>query len=293
MRARRALLYVPGDDLRKIQKAAALGVDGSLDCLCLDLEDGVAYTAKDAARQQIPQALHGLDFGRAERIVRVNAASSGLQEADLAAVLPCRPQGILLPKAENAEQIQQIDRIIAAAERQSGWGEGEIALLAIVESAGGVLNLAQIAAASRRLQALALGAEDLAADMGAVRTRSGNEMFYARSALVMHTAAYDLQALDMVYVDLKDTQGLFQEAQQAFQMGFSGKQIVHPDQIAPVQRAFTPGDEAVAYARRVVQAYEQYLAMGKGVFTLDGKMVELPMIQAARRILAQAEENPH
>ncbi len=292
MRPRRALLYVPGDDLRKIHKAATLGVGGSVDCICLDLEDGVAYPSKAVARQQIPQALQNLDFGRAERLVRVNGASSGLQETDLAAVLPNRPQGIVLPKVENAEHIRHVDEIIAAAEARYGWQEGEIALLAIVESARGILNLGQIAAASPRLQAIALGAEDLAADMGAIRTRSGEEMFYARSALVMHTAAYGLQALDMVYVDLKDTQGLFQEARQAFQMGFSGKQIIHPDQIALVQRAFTPGEEAIANARRLVQAYEAHQAAGKGVFTLDGRMVELPMIQAAWRILAQAEGQP-
>jgi citrate lyase beta subunit len=292
MRGRRALLYVPGDDLRKIQKAAALGVSGALDCLCLDLEDGVAYTSKEEARIQIPQALQSLDFGRAERLVRVNAVSTGLQETDLSTVLPCHPQGIILPKVENAEQIQRVDETIAAVEKQYGWSGGEIALLAIVESARGILNLAQIASACPRLQALALGAEDLAADIGAVRTRSGSEMSYARSALVMHTAAFGLQAIDMVFVDLKDSQGLFQEAQQAFQMGFSGKQIIHPDQIAPVQRAFTPGDEAIANARRLVQAYDRHQAMGKGVFTLDGRMVELPMIQSARRILAQAEENP-
>ena len=292
MRPRRALLYVPGDDLRKIQKAATLGVSGGLDCICLDLEDGVAFQAKGTARVQIPQALGSLEFGRAERLVRVNGAHSGLQKEDLVAVLPARPQGIVVPKVENAEDILRVDEAISAAEARNGWGEGEIALIAIVESARGILNLAQIAAASKRLQATALGAEDLAADMGAIRTRGGEEMFYARSALVMHCAAFGLQALDMVYVDLKDSQGLFQEARHAFEMGFSGKQIIHPDQIALVQRAFTPGEEAIARARRLVQAYEEHLAAGKGVFTLDGKMVELPMIQAARRILAQAEAYP-
>lgn len=292
MRPRRALLYVPGDDLRKIQKAATLGVSGGLDCVCLDLEDGVAYQAKEKARAQIPQALDQLDFGRAERLVRVNGAQSGVLESDLAAVLPSRPQGIVLPKVEQAEDMLRVDEAITAAEARFGWAVGEIALIAIVESARGILNLGQIAAASKRLQAIALGAEDLAADIGAIRTRGGEEMFYARSILVMHCAAHELQALDMVYVDLKDAQGLFQEARRAFEMGFSGKQIIHPDQIALVQRAFTPGEEAIARARRLVQAYEEHLAAGKGVFTLDGKMVELPMIQAARRILAQAEGHP-
>ena len=294
MRPRRALLYVPGDDLRKIHKAAALATTGDRltrsDCICLDLEDGVALARKDVARQMIPEALHTLDFGRAERLVRVNAASSGLQAADLAAVLPAHPQGIILPKAETPQEIREISQAIAAAETRYGWPAGEMALIAIVESAKAILNLAQIAAASPRLQAIALGAEDLAADLGAVRSLAGWEVFFARSALVLHAAAQDLQAIDMVYVDFKDLPGLEREAQQAADMGFSGKQAIHPAQVEAVQRAFTPSPEAREHARRLVQAYEQHLAAGKGVFALDGKMVEAPMIQAARRLLARSEE---
>ena len=159
-----------------------------------------------------------------------------------------------------------------------------------MESARAILNLAQFAAANPRLQAIALGAEDLAADMGAVRSPAGWEVFFARSALVLHTAAYDLQAIDMVYTDFKDISGLEGEARQAVGMGFSGKQVIHPGQVEAVQRAFTPSEEAVENARRLVQAYEQQLAAGKGVFALDGKMVEAPMVQAARRLLSRSEE---
>jgi citrate lyase beta subunit len=292
MRPRRALLYVPGDDLRKIHKAAALAVSGERfersDCVCLDIEDGVASSGKDAARQLIHETLTNLDFGHAERLVRVNSTSSGMQADDLAAILPAHPQGIVLPKVETPEEIVQVSQVIAAAEIRNGWQAGEIILIAIVESARAILNLGQIAAASPRLQAISLGAEDLAADIGARRSREGWEVFYARSALVLYTAAQNIQAIDMVYADFKDLTGLENESRQAAGMGFSGKQVIHPGQVDAVLRAFTPSPEELEHARRMVDASEQHLASGKSVFALDGKMVEAPMVQAARRLLERA-----
>jgi citrate lyase beta subunit len=293
MRPRRALLYVPGDDLRKIQKAAALASTGErftrCDCVCLDLEDGVAYSRKAAARQMIPEALHTLDFGGAERLVRVNSTSSGLQADDLGAILPAHPQGIILPKVESADEIVLVSQQIAAAETRWSWKAGAIALIAIVESARAILNLKEIACASPRLQAIALGAEDLATDLGAKRSPAGWEVFYARSALVLHSRAENIQAIDMVYADFKDLSGLENEARQAAGMGFSGKQVIHPGQVEAVMRLFTPSSEELEIARRMVEAYEQHLASGKGVFAMDGKMIEAPMVQAARRMLMQAE----
>lgn len=288
MRARRALLYVPGDDLRKIRKAASMGGSSpGIDCVCLDLEDGVAWQRKQAARQTIPEALLNLDFGNAEKLVRVNPASSGLQEEDLLAVLPSHPQGIVVPKVESPQDILFVSRAAAAAEEQYGWLAGEIGLIAIVESARAIIHLADITGSDPRLQALALGAEDLAANLGATRSREGAEVFYARSALVLHSAAYNLQAIDMVYVDLHDLEGLAEEARQAARMGFSGKQVIHPDQVRPVQAAFTPDESDIAHARRIIQAYEENARAGRSVFALDGKMIEIPMVQAARRLLSR------
>jgi len=291
MRTRRALLYVPGDDQRKIQKAASLGAGSpGIDCVCLDLEDGVAWQRKEAARRVIPEALSSLDFGVAEKLVRVNAATSGLQEEDLLAILPAHPQSIVIPKVESPENILKVSQAAAAAEARYAWPAGEIGIIAIIESARAVIDLAQIADADPRLQALALGAEDLADDLGAIRSREGWEVFYARSALVLHAAAYNLQAIDMVYVDLHDPAGLEKEADTAAQLGFSGKQVIHPDQVGPVQRAFTPGEDEITNARRIVQAFEENALAGRSVFTMDGKMVEIPMVQAARRLLARADE---
>lgn len=285
MRVRRALLYMPGDEIRKITKATTLGVD----CICMDIEDGVALNRKADARATIVEALGTLDFGRAERLVRINPIGSGLEEDDLRAVLPARPDGLVLPKVGDAESVRQIDRLLTETEREHGWQEGQMVLLALIETARGVVNLKEIVQSSPRLQALIFGAEDLAGDIGAVRTREGWEIFYARSAVVTHAAAYGLQALDMVYMDLQDIASLRKESMEAARMAYTGKQAIHPNQIGPIQEAFSPSDEAIAHARRVVEAAAQNQAAGVGAFNLDGKMVDAPVVRAAERVLERAQ----
>jgi citrate lyase beta subunit len=284
MRARRALLYMPGDDRHKIEKAATLGVD----CICMDMEDGVAPNRKGEARAQIAAALREVDFSRSERLVRINAIGSGLEQDDLSAVLPGHPDGVVIPKVASADSLKWASRRIEEVERQNQWLVGGICLIAIVESALGIVNLAQIAAAEARLQALVFGAEDLAGDIGARRSAEAWEVFYARSALVTHAAAYGLQAIDMVFVDFHDLQGLSREAEIGAQLGFSGKQIIHPSQVERVQAAFTPPDELVDQAQRILRAAEENESAGRGAFALDGKMVDAPIIKAARRILETA-----
>jgi citrate lyase beta subunit len=284
MRARRALLYMPGDDLHKIQKATGLGVD----CICMDIEDGVAVNRKTEARATIVQALQTLDFGQSEKLVRINPVESGMADEDLHAVLPAHPDGIVIPKVGSAEQVRWVSARLSEAEQARGWSKGSIILLALIETAQGVVNLKEIASSDMRLQGLIFGAEDLAGDIGAVRTPEGWEIFYARSAVVTHAAAFGLQALDMVYMDLRNLDGLRQESQEAARMAYSGKQIIHPNQVEPVQEAFTPSDAAIAHARRVVEADAQHQQDGKGAFTLDGRMVDAPVVKAARRVLERA-----
>lgn len=283
-RPRRALLYVPGDDMRKIRKAATLGVD----CVCMDMEDGTAVNRKVEARQVIAEALESLDFGATERLVRINSIGTGLENDDLEAALAAHPDGIVTPKVETAEQVRWVSEKIGEFEKAQGWPVGEISMLVGVETARGILNLAQIAGADQRLQGLIFGAEDLAGDMGAIRTRQGWEVFYARSALVTHAAAFELQAIDMVYVDFHDPEGLRREALEGAQMAYAGKQIIHPNQVEIVQQAFTPSDEAIAQAMRLMQAFEQHQQAGRGAFALDGKMVDAPVVKAAERVLALA-----
>jgi citrate lyase beta subunit len=285
MRARRAILYVPGDDLHKITKAAALGVD----CICLDMEDGVGLNRKVEARATIVSALQTLDFRQVEKLTRINPVGSGLENEDLDAVLPAHPEGIVIPKVESADQVRWVSGQIAEAEKRFGWSSGSIGLIAQIETAMGVVNLREIASSNGRLQALIFGAEDLAGDIGAVRTRPGWEVFYARGAVVTYASAYNLQAIDMVYVDLHDIEGLVSESIQGAQMGYSGKQIIHPNQVSPVLQAFTPSAEAVDYAKKLLQAYLECQQSGRGVFAYQGKMVDAPVIKAAQQVLVRAE----
>lgn len=284
MRARRALLYMPGDDMHKIQKATTLGVD----TICMDIEDGVAHNRKAEARVTICEALQKLEFGRSEKLVRINPVGSGLEEEDLKAVLPARPDGILIPKVQDATHVRRVSARIGDFERAQGWPAGQIILLALVETAPAIVNLKEIASSDPRLQGLIFGAEDLAGDMGLVRTPPGWEIFYARSAVVTHAAAFGLQAIDIVFMDLHDPHGLRLESAQGAQMGYTGKQIIHPSQVEPVQEAFTPSDEAIAHALRVVEADRQNQAAGHGAFALDGKMVDAPVVKAAEWVLTRA-----
>jgi citrate lyase beta subunit len=283
-RVRRALLYVPGDDLRKINKAARLGVD----CVCLDIEDGTALSRKPAARETIVEALRTIDFGSAERLVRINPIGSGMEADDLLATIDGRPDGYVLPKVESAEEVEWLCWRLTGAEQTRGWAIGSIHVLAIVETAAGIVNLREIASCDRRVAALIFGAEDLAGDIGATRTREAWEVFFARSAVVTHAAACDLQAIDMVYLDLRDVEGLRRESLEGARMGFSGKQIIHPDQVEAVQAAFTPSDDAIANARRIVEAFEAHQAEGLGAFAVDGKMVDMPIVKAAQKVLEKA-----
>jgi citrate lyase beta subunit len=285
MRARRALLYMPGDDLRKIRKAATLGVD----CVCLDMEDGVAQNRKVQARATIVQALDSIDFGRTERLARINPVGSGLEEDDLNAVLASKPDGIVVPKVEHPDQVGWVCAQIDAAEGHSQINDKGMGVIVIIETARGIVNLAQIASAHARLNALIFGAEDFAGDMGAIRTPEAWEVFYARSAVVTHAAAFDLQAIDMVFVDFHDIEGLREEARRGSQMGYSGKQIIHPNQVVPVQEAFTPSDEEINHAQQILQAFAEHQQAGKGAFALDGKMIDAPILKAAQRVLARAQ----
>jgi citrate lyase subunit beta-like protein len=299
MRARRALLYTPGDDLYKIRKAITLGVD----CICLDMEDGVALNRKAEARLTVVEALKSLDFGTSERLARINSIGSGLEEDDLAAVLPAHPDAVVVPKVEYGEQVNWVSKVIAGYEERYGWPIGSIPLLVGVETALGIVNLAQIASSTSpagissarthtevgsRLEAIIFGAEDFASDIGATRTHEGWELFYARSAVATYAAAFGLQAIDMVYIDFNDSEGLRREAIQGAQMAFAGKQIIHPNQVAPVQEAFTPSEEAIAQALRLMQAFEEHQQAGKGAFALDGKMIDAPIVKAAERVIVLA-----
>ncbi|MBK8134494.1 MAG: CoA ester lyase [Anaerolineae bacterium] len=285
-RVRRALLFMPGDDFRKIEKGAAMDVDGVI----MDLEDGVALSSKETARKTVVSALQGLEFGRAERIVRINPPSlPDLCRLDFEMTVPARPDAYILPKIESGEHVKQVDSWLTEAEKVNGWPVGTIVVIAIIETAMGVVRLAEIAGSSPRLAALAFGAEDLAGDMGAQRTSEGWEGFYARSAVVLHAKAFGLQALDTPFIDVKADEALLHsEAERAMQLGYTGKLAIHPRQVSIIQQVFTPTAAQIDHARQLIDRHDAHQARGTGVFTYEGKMVDMPMIRAAHSILERA-----
>jgi len=285
MRVRRAILYMPGHDREKIIKSLTLGVDS----ICMDMEDAVLLERKQEAREVVIEALNSLDFGRTEKLIRINPINSGFEVDDLASVIPAHPDGVIIPKVEQRDHIRWVSDRINKIERQQQWHIGEIPILAIIETARGITNLHSIAEADPRVSALIIGAEDLAADIGATRTQEGSEVFYARSALITHAASAGLQAIDMVFVDINDMAGLTHEAEHGAKIGFAGKQIIHPKQVYPVQEAFSPDSDTIEYAVRIIESYEIHQQSGKGVFTINGKMIDAPTLKFAKRILARAQ----
>jgi citrate lyase beta subunit len=288
-RLRRALLFMPADDAKKVSKGAGSGADAVI----MDLEDGVALNAKVAARAAAAEALRTLDFGRSERLIRLNACDTPQWRDDLLATVAARPDGYVLPKVQSATEVAQVDALLTQQEQAHGWPMGGIALIAIIETALGVANVREIAAQrqhSPRLAALAFGAEDLAGSMGARRTLDGWETYYGRAAVVVHAKAFGLQALDTPFLALADADlpRLTDDTHTALTMGYDGKLAIHPKHIAPICAVFTPTADEVTAARRIVEAHEAHQAGGAGVFALDGRMVDMPIVRAAERVLARA-----
>ena len=292
MHSRRALLYMPGDDRRKIEKSTTLGVD----CICMDMEDGVAVNRKVEARHVIAHALRDLNFGNSERCIRINSIGSGLEVHDLAAALDAEPDTIVVPKIESAEQVRWVSERIESYELENNRNIGSIRLLVGVETAKGIMNLKEITeadtspttGAGKRLDAVIFGGEDFAASIGAVRTKTATELLYARQTVVTACAAHGLQAIDIVFIDFKDPEGLRIEAEEGAGFGFSGKQIIHPNQVPVVQEAFTPSASAIEYAKRIVESFESSQKDGKGAYALDGKMIDMPLLKNAQKVLDRA-----
>ncbi|MGB1287644.1 MAG: HpcH/HpaI aldolase/citrate lyase family protein [Aggregatilineales bacterium] len=287
-RMRRALLFMPGNSRRKIEKGAGMAVDS----IIMDLEDAIAFNQKVAARQVVTDALREVDFGRSEVLVRVNMVIPGwLFAEDIAATVDAQPDGYVLPKIESPEQIQWVSELLMVAEARNGWERDSIRLIAIIETAKGIVNLKEIAQSDPRLDALIFGAEDLAGDIGAQRTPAGWEVFYARSAVVTHAKAFNLQAIDTVYIDLTaPPEAIREETTLALQMGYTGKLAIHPKQVAPIQEVFTPTPDEIQSAQALIDAHQTQQAAGTGVFEYEGKMIDMPMVRAAMTVIARARE---
>jgi citrate lyase subunit beta/citryl-CoA lyase len=293
-RARRSLHFVPGANARMIEKA--LGSDA--DALILDLEDSVPVDAKESARAQVTRWLAERDFGDKERIVRINALDTPFAEADLDATLPLRPDAYLVPKVNGAEDLAALDAALTRLERQHDLPERSVALIPIAtETPQGLLHIAEIARAVR-VTALTWGAEDLSAALGARASRDAEGRYldvfrHARVMALVAAAAAGVEAIDGVYVDIRDLDGLAREARDAAQQGFAGKMTIHPDQIPIVNGAFTPSPDEIAESRALLEAFERERASGRLAFRFQGRMVDAPHLERARRILARAAQAGH
>lgn len=280
-RFRRSRLYLPGDQPKLLINAGIHKGDG----LILDLEDSVAPLNKDAARLLVRNALRGMDFMGAERMVRINQLPLGLE--DLEEIVPQKPHLILVPKVETPEQLHAVDEKIDEVLSKEKL-DGDIYLMPILESGLGIINAYPIAAASKRNVALAIGLEDYTADIGTQRTNEGRESFFARSMLVNAARAAGIQAIDTVFSDVNDMDALRDSVLEAKSLGFDGKGCIHPRQIAVIHRAFAPEEKEIEKAKRIVLAFEDAEKRGLGVVSLGSKMIDPPVVKRALRTINQA-----
>jgi citrate lyase subunit beta/citryl-CoA lyase len=278
-RLRRSRIYLPGNRPRVIQKGPLLGAD----VVILDLEDSVAPGEKDAARILVTHALQSLNFGASEVMVRINPLSTCGRE-DLAAVLPMGPDAIVVPKAEERDTVRVVEKAILESKLRK-----RVAILPLIESAKGILNAYEIASASSLVEAITFGGEDFTQDIGATRTREGREILVGRSLLVIAAKAAGVQALDTVFSDINDIEGLRQDTLTIKQMGFDGRAAIHPAQIEVIHEVFTPTAAEIDRAVAVIRAAQAAREKGSGVAVLQGKMIDKPVIERAEKVLRIAE----
>jgi len=282
-RLRRSRLYLPGNEPKYFVNAGLHGPD----TVILDLEDSVHYAEKDAARLLVRNALRAVDFGAAERMVRINQLPLGL--ADLKEIVPQSPDLILIPKVETAAQVVEIDAAITSIAKQAGVAR-PIWLMPILESALGIENAFAIATVSDRIAAITIGLEDYTADLGVAKTVGGSESLYARQRVVNAAHAAHVQAIDSVYGDVADTEGLLHWGEASRAMGFEGMGCIHPVQIEIIHRAFAPAPNELEKALQIVAAYEDAQARGLGVVSLGSKMIDAPVVQRAVKLVARARK---
>ena len=288
MELKRSWMFVPGHRQKMVDKALALNADA----IMLDIEDGVAPNEKDTARRQIAEALGRERAPKSPaRFVRINAIGHARMSADLEAVVRPGLDGLVLPKVETPEEVRQVEALLDQRETTSKMARGGVQLLVAIESPRGLLNAPAIAACSPRVVGLMFGAEDYGREMGLPTKREGEaqDLLYARSALTVAAASAHVQAVDGVWVDLKDTAGLERFARQSRRLGFSGMSLIHPSQIDPINVNFSPTAEEIDYARQVLQAFEEANARGDGSIAFGGQLIDRPIVERARRTLELAK----
>lgn len=281
----RSMLFAPANDLRKVGKALMLNVDGTV----LDLEDAVALSEKTNARNALKEALSLPRRG--DVFIRVNSVQTEFILSDLLAAVTEGVKGLVVAKSESAEEIRQVDWLIGKIEKERGLTEGSMEIIPFIESANAIVNAFSIASSSPRVSRMFFGGVDYVLDIGTTFSKGGTEIFYARSQLVVASRAAGIEPpIDTVYPDFKDIGGLVADAKAVRQMGFQGKLAIHPGQIEPLNEVFTPTPEEISWAEKIVAVFDEEEARGQAVFQVDGKMIEYPIANRARRIIALAEQ---
>ncbi len=284
----RSWMFVPGHRQRMIDKALGLNADA----IMLDIEDGVAPNEKDAARKNIADSLGREKApGTPARYVRINAIGHARMDADLEAVVRPGLEGLVCPKVDTPDEVHTVDAILNAKEPANRLEKRSVKLLIAIESPRGLLNAPAIAAASPRIVGIIFGAEDFGREIGlpAVREGEARDLIYARSSIVIAAASAHVQAVDGVWVDLNDSQGLLGFARQSRQLGFSGMSCIHPAQIDAINKTFSPTAEEIDYCQRVLQAFEGANARGDGSIAFGGQLIDRPIVERARRTIDLAK----
>src|SRR5437016_7530121 len=280
-RLRRSRLYLPGTEPKYAINAGLHGPDA----IILDLEDSVHPAEKDAARILVRNTLRAVDFGGCERMVRINQLPMGLE--DLAEVISESPDLVLIPKTEHPQQVAEVDRMISELKHRHKIDRA-IWLMPILESALGIENVFAIATATANVAALTIGLEDYTADLGVTKTPEGRESLYARSRVVNAAKAAGVQAIDSVFGDVGNVDGLRRWAESSRELGFEGMGCIHPSQIAVIHDAFTPSQAEFEQALKIVAAFEEAQQRGLGVVSLGSKMIDAPVVERARKLVARS-----
>lgn len=283
---RRSMLFLPGNTPNIIVNGEILGADAVI----LDLEDAVAPTEKDSARNLVKNAISRMGFGKCEVIVRINSIDTPYWQKDLEAILPTRPDLIMPPKTGCARDVKTVDEFMTGLEKKLGLPENSVGLIPLIETALGVENAFEIASASPRVKAIFLGGEDLTADLHCKRTKEGDEIRYARSRMVCAARAAGVEVYDTPFTDVNDDEGIFTDAAYAKSLGFTGKSAISPRHVQAINQVFSPTLQDIAYAYEVMEAIRVGKEQGKGAVALRGKMIDAPIVARAQQTIAMAEE---
>ena len=281
---RRSLLFLPGNNPNMLINAGYLGSDAVI----FDLEDAVSPAEKDAARILVRNTMRDMELS-CEKIVRINSVDTAFWKADLDMIMPMRPQLILLPKVNSPKDIEEVDGYMTEVEQRLGYERNTVGLMPLIETAMGVENSYSIATSSSRVQALFLGAEDLTADLQCKRTKEGREIEYARTRLVVAARAAGIDVYDTPFTDVNDDEGIFTDASLAKSLGFTGKASISPRHVEVINSVFSPTMAEIDYAYDVIEAIETAKKQGKGAISLNGKMIDAPIVARAERTIAMAK----